>query len=79
MAAWKCTRCGNCYPVLAEFRRCLPCDHATWLSDSSEPMDIVEARSIRNHELFDRFCEQRDADKAKQTDELLANAFDAHT
>ena len=79
MAAYRCSVCNNCYPVLTEYRRCPPCDIACWLSDSSEPMEISEARSIVNHEAFDRYCEQRDLDNARAANLLLDGAFDAHT
>ena len=61
--------------MLAEYRRCLYCDVPTWMSDSSEPMDVVEARSIASHVRFDAYCVERDAAAAKDADDLIEVAF----
>jgi hypothetical protein len=58
MPALRCPLgCAN-WPVNEDFARCLICDQPTTYRPLAQAMPAAEARSRRNHWLFDRWLEQ---------------------
>lgn len=60
----RCTTCNVNWPLDASrYGVCPQCHGATWQSSSGDPIGDAEARSIKAHADFERYCAKRDADR----------------
>lgn len=74
----RCSICAVNWPNdPALYGKCAQCGGGTYIS-ASEPLEAATALSMKNHIEFERFWEQRDADRQRVIDEL-DKSFEAET
>lgn len=72
MTAFRCSRCSTNWPHHKDFARCPECNDATSPLSEAKPIDADEAKSRRNHALFEAFCEERDKRLLEEHERELA-------
>ncbi len=68
----KCYRCSTCnvgYPPETDYEKCPKCSSQCWLKDAAAKDSVLtpaEAKSLKAHCDFERYCEARDAQKVEE-------------
>lgn len=63
MTAYRCSTCGLDWPLTVDFKACARCEGACSIFANAVAMSVADATSLANHERFERFYAQREADR----------------
>lgn len=72
MAALRCSDCGIDWPNdLRHYAACPSCEGRTSYMGLAQPIDAVDAMSMKSHYDFDRFLQRREAERQAEFDRIV--------